>query len=240
MTKFREERLLCGRGKFSGPVPGGQFKRVVKLIQDCLPAFGAHILQKRSAQERIDNEDGLNRCLSRFISNTANSQGIPFFAEPESMEDETSGSSPAVDIGIYLYVADSAIDPPKITVFEGKRLSNSLHRKRRREYVYGHQQAEKHIACGGLERFKKTIHGRDFNQAGMIGYMQDDAPQIWYKRINKWISELVAKDHDPKWQPQEQLTSFKLNGRVATSSSTVYRKDENIRLTHLWIDLTDD
>jgi hypothetical protein len=95
------------------------------------------------------------------------------------MEDETYGSSPAVDIGVYLKMDDTEIDPPMITVFEGKRLTTKLTKKRRREYVIGHEERGKHIRCGGIERFKLAIHGARLNRAGMIGYIQDGTSDDW-------------------------------------------------------------
>lgn len=230
MTNFPARRNLGGTGTFFGPSLNAQFDLVVEFFKTHLPQFAESVLNTN-----IDIEDGLNSQLARFITNAA-AQEI-FFAERESMEDETRGNSPTVDIGIYLKVEDAGIDPPLITVFEGKRLTTKLPNKRRREYVIGHEKGGKHIHCGGIERFKLGIHGGRLNRAGMIGYLQDGTPDSWLKKISAWICDLCSQPCDPAWSEREQLTLQETDGRVTEYSSVVNRVDSELRLTHLWIDL---
>lgn len=110
-------------------------------------------------------------------------------------------------------------------------------KKRKREYVIGHENGGKPIHCGGIERYKLSIHGGNRNHAGMIGYLQDGTPDIWRKEVNAWISDLSAQTHEPPWSETEQLTPHEINGRVASCSSIAIRADSTLRLTHLWIDL---
>ena len=227
-----ERRMLGGAGVLRGPAPNAQFNSVAELFSLSLP-----LLAKSVQQDNIKNENGLNRRLARFVSSVADKNGLPFIAQPESMEDETSGSSPATDIGIHLKVDDIESDPPKITVFEGKRLSTKLPKHRRKEYVFGHDKDGKHVKCGGIERFKLSIHAKEFKYAGMIGYIQDGIPENWRTQVNACIAELSCQQHNPSWAVQEQLTSLATNERVSESSSVVSRVDGNLYLTHLWIDL---
>ncbi len=233
MSNSYAKRILGGTGKLLGPASYSQFNRVVELIRGCLPQFAESVLK-----EGIKNENGLNRKLCRFVTNVSRNTGLPFCAQPESMEDEANGGSPTADIGVYLLSEDTSHDPPKITVFEGKRLTGRLERKRRREYVFGHERGGNHIACGGIERFKLAIHGRHFDRAGMIGYIQEETPPIWQERVNAWISELAGMEHDPIWTEEEHLTALKTDEQVTVCTSVVYRRDDEIHLTHLWIDLS--
>lgn len=203
---------------------------VVRFLKTHLPQFAESI-----STTNINNEDGLNSRLCRFITNAAEQE--IFFAERESMEDETRGNSPAVDIGIRLKVEDTGIDPPLVTVFEGKRLSTKLPNKRRREYVIGHKEGGKDIHCGGIERFKLAIHGGKLNRAGMIGYLQDGTRDSWQGKVNTCICDLCSQPFDLAWSEREQLTPQETNGRVAEYSSVVSRADRDLHLTHLWIDL---
>ncbi len=225
--------MLSGDGALRGPESGAQFNRVVKLVEDCLPLLAVSALK-----EGIENENGLNRQLSQFITNMSKQTGLPFFSQPESMENETHGGSPAVDIGIHLYVDDVSSKPPKVTVFEGKRLTSKLGKKRRHEYVFGHEDKGKHIPCGGIERFKKSIHAREFARAGMIGYIQDCSPDHWYKQVNAWVSDLIGQNHNPNWLKTELLSLQQTEEKVSTYTSSVSRNGREIHLTHLWIDLT--
>ena len=224
-------RMLGGIGTLLGPPQNTQFQRVLTFIRKLLPKFADSAMN-----DGIANEDGLNSRLTRFITNAADQEN--FFADRESMEDETRGNSPATDIGIYLKVnPDTGIDPPRITAFEGKRLSTKLPKKRRCEYVIGHEEKGKHVPCGGIERFKLGIHGRKLNHAGMIGYLQDGTAKTWHDKINTWICELSRQSSEPKWSEQEQLALKKNNGRVAEFASVAKRTDSELSMTHLWISL---
>lgn len=222
--------MLGGTGTLLGPSLHAQFDMVVEFLKAHLPQFAESVLNAD-----IENENGLNGRLSRFITNAA-VQEI-FFAERESMEDETRGNSPAVDIGIYLNVEDIGIDPPLITVFEGKRLTTKLPNKRHREYVIGHEEVGKYIQCGGIERYKFAIHGGKLNHAGMIGYIQDGTPDSWQKKVDTWICDLCSQPSDPAWSEREKLIPQKNDGRVGEYSSIVSRVDSELHLTHLWVDL---
>ena len=232
MTDFSARRMLGGAGMLIGPLHNSQFNSVVELIVLSLPLFAESALQ-----ENINNENALNRRLVRFITNVADKKGFPFFAQTESMEDETRGNSPAADIGIHLKIEDIATDPPKITVFEGKRLTATLRRERRQEYVIGHEKEDKHIPCGGLERFKCSIHGREFAHAGMIGYLQEETPKIWCEKINTWISDLCSQTFEPAWSELERLSHPVTDGRITKCTSVVHRTKSELHLTHLWINL---
>lgn len=224
--------MLGGAGTLLGPPINAQFSRVIEFLKTYLPQFAESILKTD-----IHNENGLNSRLSYFITNTAIVNQENFFAHRENMEDETRGNSPATDIGIYLKADDIGIDPPLITVLEGKRLSSKMPNQRRREYVIGHEKDGKHVQCGGIERFKLSIHGRMLNCAGMIGYLQDGTPVGWQKKISGWIRDLCNQALQPEWLEWEQLKLRKTDGRVTELSSIVKRVGSELYLTHLWIDL---
>lgn len=224
--------MLGGTGTLTGPLHNTQFNSIVEVIVLSLP-----FLAESALQENIANENGLNRRLARFITNVADKHDFPFFAENESMEDETRGNSPAADIGIRLKIEDIASDSLKITVFEGKRLASTLSRERRQEYVIGHEKEGKHLPCGGIERFKCSIHGGEFVHAGMIGYLQDETPEIWCDKINSWISVLCGHSFEPAWSERERLTPPETDGRITKCTSVVHRSKSELHLTHLWINL---
>ncbi|QEM69790.1 hypothetical protein FO488_17595 [Geobacter sp. FeAm09] len=232
MTNFSAKRMLGGTGTLLGPSLNTQFNSVVELIEISLPTFAESALQKN-----ISNENGLNSHLTLFISKVARQKDLPFIAQHQSMEDLTRGDSPAPDIGIHLYVDDDAEPPPKITVFEGKRLTSTLGKERRQEYVIGHEKDGKHIPCGGIERFKCAIHGGDFTHAGMIGYIQEETQENWRKSINTWISDLCNQPFEPAWSEEEHLTYQMSDGKVTKSSSLVHRTGSELNLTHLWVNL---
>jgi hypothetical protein len=224
-------RMLRGTGTFCGPAPNTLFNCVTELVVQALPAFAVSAKKKC-----IANEDGLNSLLALFISKRVQQNNLPFIVLHQSMEDLTRGDSPKPDIGIHLNTDDEAESPPRITVFEGKRLTTQLEAKRRREYVVGHDKNGKYIK-GGIERFKHSIHGGKLSHAGMIGYIQNGTPDYWRDQINSWISELCGQQHDPAWQDHEQLSLPITEERVTECSSIVRRKTVELQLTHLWVNL---
>lgn len=233
MANLSKPRPLGGVGSFQGPKPGTHFQKVVAMVKDALPYFA-----NSSLEEGIKNEKALNGKLIRFIDKIAYHQGLSYFVESEPMEDEKNGASSAPDIGIYLQTDNMADDLSKITVFEAKRLSsNGIFKKRHREYVCGHEKRGKYIECGGIERFKLSLHGRDINYAGMIGYVQDGDFDTWLTRINEWICELSRTPDRVAWSEEEQLILVEDGHQVMQSKSMVYRTDDQLHLTHLWVNL---
>lgn len=224
--------MLGGTGTLLGPSPSTQFNLVVDLVKQSLP-----LLAVSARKDDIRNEDGLNSLLSLFISKAARKEDLPFIVQHQSTEDLTRGGSPAPDIGIHLDIVDDADPPPRITVFEGKRLTTSLGLQRRKEYVIGHEEKGKHIPCGGIERFKLSIHGRELNHAGMIGYIQEETPGYWHELINSCISELSLQHETLKWSEEEHLAPVTTKGRISESVSIACRKDDQLHLAHLWINL---
>lgn len=225
--------MLGGTGTLLGPSPSTQFNLVVNLVKQSLP-----LLAVSAMKDGISNEDGLNSLLSLFISKAARKDDLPFIVQHQSTEDLTRGGSPAPDIGIHLDIVDDANPFPRITVFEGKRLTTSLGLQRRKEYVIGREEKGKHVPCGGIERFKLSIHGRELNHVGMIGYIQEGTPEYWHGLINSSISELSLLHETPKWSEEEHLAKVTTKGRISESASIVYRKVDKLHLTHLWINLT--
>ncbi len=232
MNDFSANRMLGGTGTLLGPSPCTQFNLVVDLVKQSLP-----LLAVSAMKDGICNEDGLNSLLSLFISKAARKEDLPFIVQHQSMEDLTRGGSPAPDIGIHLDIVDDADPFPRITVFEGKRLTASLGLQRRKEYVIGHEEKGKHIPCGGIERFKLSIHGRELNSAGMIGYIQEETPEYWHEQINSWISELSLRQDTLKWSAEEHLAPATTKGRISESASIVHRKNDQLHLAHLWVNL---
>jgi len=186
------------------------------------------------------NEKGISHLLCIYLNRKA--KKYPFFFQSEYVENILSGSSPQVDIAI---IAEENI----IDIFdkshsehncffsiEAKRLPTPGH-KRHKEYVIGSE-----APCGGIERFKKGIHGANLKYAALVAYIQKEDSDFWFGEVNKWINELVD---DEFWFKEEKLkwldASEKENCGFLTSMH--HRqihgvKAENINLYHYWLNLT--
>lgn len=211
---------------FGGPNRQTQLRQVFATIRDCLPDLAAWAMR-----EDVANENGLNRQLVQRACHRFYMSGMPYFAQTESMEDDRRGDSPSVDIGFHQYADDTGSESPRVTVLEGKRLDDRIDSRRQREYVVGVGKPR-----GGIERFKASIHGRDFTTAGMVGYVQTADFATWRSRINTWIAELTHEaGHEPAWNEVEQLGELDGAGRVATCESVVTRASGTLSLVHLWV-----
>ena len=121
-----------------------------------------------------------------------------------------------------------------IFVFEAKRLNSTFHKSRKKEYVIGKK--------GGIERFKRNVHGKDLAHSGMIGYVQTDDFKTWISDINDWINDEIISPSSPElnWQKNDKLIKQNETLQIAkyTSLHDCVSKKQ-INLTHLWVNLVD-
>lgn len=187
------------------------------------------------------NETGLTQNLCIFFNR--NSHELPFFFQSEYMEDTSRGNSPQVDIGTFskdekITVSDRIYgEEDSFFSMEAKRLPTPGH-KREKEYVIGHG-----TECGGIERFKKCIHGNELKYAAVIAYVQGNSFDYWFMEINKWIDEL-AKENGSIWSSNDRLKGHVEKDRhffvELTSENSRFKEGiqiENIYLFHFWVNL---
>lgn len=77
---------------------------------------------------------------------------------------------------------------------ECKRLNSNLAHVD--QYVSGN--------TGGIERFKRNLHGVDLSYSAMIGYMEDKTTGHWLTEINSWIKQQNDTDN-VFWKDDEYL-----------------------------------
>jgi hypothetical protein len=105
-----------------------------------------------------------------------------------------------------------------------------------REYVFN-----RHASTGGIERFKRGLHGGSHALAAMIGYVQQESCEYWSERVIEWINDLVASGQ--KGWTMNDLPSVverdTLSGTAALKSSHAREGiATSIELRHLWIQIT--
>lgn len=96
---------------------------------------------------------------------------------------------------------------------------------------------------GGIQRFKLSLHGDKHNLAAIVGYIQEDEPNGWFKKINSWIQSLdgIIGSDGESWSRTECLNQFKSDKAlgVAQAWSSHMRIgnaiSRNIHLRHLWV-----
>jgi len=171
------------------------------------------------------NEKGLNHqfilCMNSYVGDET------FFFHHENVEDPQNGNSAQSDIGVFIRGTQKAF-----FVLEAKRLDSTIQKYREKEYVLRDNG-------GGIERFKKEIHGIGLTYVGMIGYMQTDNFESWLEKINAYIDEeiLSSSSSELNWKDKDKLILEKSNKLFSTYKSQHQCKTKDISMYHIWIDL---
>jgi len=158
---------------------------VVKFIEVHFAQFREKVTGEITASEK-----SLTDKLCKYFNRNAGS--YPFYFHHENVENPASGISPQTDIGTLsdnekLVIGDRSYGEfDSFFSIEAKRLPTPG-QKREKEYVIGNDRPS-----GGIERFKKGIHGKNLKYAAIIGYIQEEDMNHWYLKINEWISELIT------------------------------------------------
>lgn len=228
-----------GSGKLTHGIEiDSSIKSVVEYIQTQLNVFRLKYLGEISAVE-----DTLNENL--FIILQRNIGARPYFFKPEKIQNPDSGRSAKIDIGVLsieeqIIVLDRAFNEnDAFFEIECKRLPTPG-QNREKEYVIGQERPS-----GGIERFKKSIHGKNLKHAAIIGYIQQEDENHWYLKINDWIGELITSTPD-HWKEDDKLTKqgSEMNGLDKFISknfrSEIDGQEDFINLFHFWISLIDE
>ena len=176
-----------------------------------------------------ESEEVLNANLSKYLNVNARDTLFHFSHE------EPQGKKRFVDISAC-YNSNEHYDE-SITVFECKRLSKTLPKDRKDEYVTGHKNI-----TGGIQRFKLEVHGKEHETVGMIGYVQTGTCSEWQKTINNFIGGLCCKPDENGlcWNQDEHLNTIGLdekNGKSHCKSIHTRITKPNITIHHLWVDM---
>jgi hypothetical protein len=222
----------------SGIEPEDSIKAVIKFIKENFKEFA----EKNKGATSL-NEKGLSQKLCIFLNR--NAKKYPFFFHPEFMEDVENGISPQVDIGTIsenegIVISDREYgSEDSFFSIEAKRLPTPGTR-REKEYVIGFD-----TQCGGIERFKKGIHGIGLKYAAIIGYVQKEDFNHWFIAVNSWIDELINSSTDTIWSNDDKLKfSDNTESICAELFSEHLRKIDHLPLDkiilyHFWVNLVE-
>jgi len=223
--------------KLEGLPKGISIKQVFSFIEKCLPEF-------KIKYSTLKPEDGLTQELVYILDNESREE-LPLCGfSAEHMEDTTKGNSRRDDIGVraikgvIIHATHYSNNKPFIAI-EAKRLDSKIIKKRQKEYVIGRYDNEKYIESGGIERFKKEIHGNGLVYVGMIGYMQTDDFDSWLEKINGYIEEEIKAptSNDLIWKEKDKLKSNKESNLFNTYLSQHQCRTKEIFMYHIWINL---
>ena len=220
---------------------------VLNYLEENLQAFA-----KDESLKGILNEKGLTQRLVRQL-NINLSDEFPFIFDKEGMEDEATGASAEIDIDVIskelIQVCSKHYKRGgRFFAFETKILGVKEN-YRQKEYVVGYDKIVNgkltHINCGGIERFKKGIHGNGLSFAGMIGYVLREGFDFWQGKIDLWINDLINTNIDTtiEWSASDKLvpsgTTNSIIAKFISSNSRIKERNKiaPITLYHLWVNL---
>lgn len=212
-------------------------RKILIFIEECLPEF-------KKKYKFLKPEDGLTQELVYLLDNECREK-LPICGfSTEHMEDTSKGNSRRDDIGVRL-IRGTTIgatfypNNKPFFVIEAKRLDSKIDKKRKKEYVVGRIKDSKYIESGGIERFKKEIHGFGLTYVGMIGYIQTEDFDVWLEKINEWIKEEIKSPSSAElsWSRQDTLNPVKKNTLFSTYDSKHKCKSKEIDMYHIWVKL---
>lgn len=129
----------------------------------------------------------------------------------------------------YYFFIESTFKEDPIFVVEAKKLTTKVPKKRKMEYVKGHNHN------GGIERFKHGQHGVRAKHSGMLAFVMEGCFSEWTEIVNVWIDELSEENND--WLQDEKLdtTSIAEYHQILESQILVLPSKDRMKLTHLWV-----
>lgn len=227
-------------GQLVGPPPDTSVLMVVAFVEKKLEKFSYQF-----TGSSITNERGLNQQLCILLNRYAHNDNYPFLFDKDHMEEPEKGDRLSVDIGV-LSSRDESIkigakcysNRESFFSMEAKRLCK-ISKARKKEYLVGRMEKGKYIERGGVERFKKEIHGKKLKYGAMIGYVQEQSFEYWHNTINSWIGELIIETSGSsiKWTEKDKLSAIYQYEVTAKFKSENARKSGSIMLFHLWVRL---
>jgi hypothetical protein len=213
----------CSKGKINS--------RLLAFIDETIPVFQAEFkaLHKSSEEE-------LTERLVKTLAYYANRKMPSFIFVQETIQKQEKGQNRKVDIGVFLHYKD---DTPFFAL-EAKRLP-TLPKKREKEYVIGDNDKK---YSGGIERFKRNLHGVDLNESGMIAYVQSGDCFDWRNQINSWIQELIDNSSSStlQWTENDLLKDVenKKGEYYKYHSKSTKTDGSSIELYHYLVNISGD
>ncbi|MCW3110040.1 MAG: hypothetical protein JWQ09_4546 [Segetibacter sp.] len=172
----------------------------------------------------LTHEDDISQECAIYLNREARNSLFMFH-----FQHKYPGKNRSSDFSIISAERFSSKDP--LLVLEAKRLPTPG-KSRAREYVQGN--------LGAIERFKRGYHGNKLIRSAILGYIQKENFNYWYKEVCTWINDLIKtnKDSTITWNEIDLLQYVgSLKGMNKYSSRHFRSEQEDIKLTHYWMNV---
>lgn len=196
------------------------YQELLNFLEANLPDFPEFLRQN---SPNTSAEDEITQLLDTFLTIKVRERDISLFIFKNQFG--YPGTKRSSDIGV---IVQQFSKKDAFFVIEAKRLPTPGH-GREKEYVLG--------KLGGIERFKRTHHGKGLPYGAIFGYIQQHDIGHWLKTINEWITELIDSNTDSSitWDKNDLLQSVK-NKHISKFQSLNKRiENDDITLYHYWI-----
>jgi len=211
-------------GKIECLEPSAHVVSIVDFLEKHFVGFINLYQEKYSG---ISNEPVITQKIEMYLNPFLKEELSTFNLTKEYVvNDYPKRKSPQCDLAFYLDGNDKAI-----FCIEAKRLSDYS-----KEYVYSSTGKS-----GGIERYKKEIHGEGLTHSAMFGYVQKEDFKYWYEQINTWIDELIQDEsQEIEWNENDKLIKISFNAKYAKLVSNNKRTNDSIVLYHFWLNLAEN
>lgn len=202
------------------------YMSLLQFIESHLPGFPAYL---KSVDSLLTKENDITQQLFFYLDDktrTKKTDFIPFRFCNQFGYPNVAYSS---DIGVLVEMFSRR---DAFFVIEAKRLPTPGS-DRKKEYVSGKK--------GGLERFKRNLHGKNLPMSAIVAYVTKNDFGYWETEVNSWIKELFSNNTEPSliWLPNDLLTfQYSFNDVNKYSSLNKRIEADDISLFHYWINLS--
>jgi hypothetical protein len=208
---FYEQNELEINKNLDFSVEGGCHQiKILAVLRTSLPEFSRDFKSVKPKNRNTDFENYISQELCFFLENKVNETGYLFGFQ-------------AIGPDIQVRQFGAVVHSQSLFLIEAKRLDCTISN----DYV-----------STGIGRFKKEKHGKQYDIAAMLGYVQGNDFDHWYNKVNSWIVELISdKNENPRWASDEQLSKVNIT-EIGEYESKHFRITKSpIVLHHFWIDL---
>lgn len=204
-------------------------KTILNFLGIWFPAFRTDYLAQFVALPENDRkeakkEDRISENLLLYLQTKAKATELLFHFQGKK------------GVDFFIYVEPMKLSSKPIFMIEAKRLPSPNNGK---QYVVG--QPER---ADGIERFKCEQEGFVLNAShcAMVAYVQHHTFVYWFKRVNRWLAELIADNQnyaDFDWEESDKLVEISPSTNdVARYVSNHSRKTlSRLTINHFWLDM---
>ena len=196
-------------------------QNVIKFIESHLYNFKVNFddIDKKDT----DLESSYNNQLSKYFNACLTNEAFQFQHEDKKKNKRRP------DIGISIKAEVLKGNYKSFFDIECKRLNTKM------RHVYQYVSGK----TGGIERFKRNLHGTNLPESAMIAYIENETYDYWFDKINYWLKNQNKKDSN-FWTNSEQLSKtnevyYKSSHKRIDSNK---KEIKNINLFHFFTIVT--